>query len=389
MDEKTQETKVDEEIAFIAYQEDISRAKGAKRNRILLICLSTALYLLGIGLFASIVNTLYNINHIAGLIVGGALLFLYTICYIILLVFIFSKQSFDIEYKRREKGVLSQRKNNAIRFSMARNIKEQSEVIDYLSKQGKKEYQSKTENEKTDAFLTILTLSQKYKNTLPSFESQDSISLAKSLNVSLRKDGIIYKKAKSLILKRAITTGMLTAVSQNAFLDVSIVAVKNIQLVKDLIFLYGFRPTDSEMNRILFQVIRNVCIAIGLNTMPKNTSVLSKVLNKDSNNFFIQLFGQVLDMGAQFLGNGIMTYLVGRYTVKVLLKEYHLQDLMREKSLSDFEMEFSKESITYIEAEIKEGVKEIKDNKKEEVLLLTKEKKRENFFQRIFSKKEK
>lgn len=36
-----------------------------------------------------------------------------------------------------------------------------------------------------------------------------------------------------------------------------------------------------------------------------------KIFNKDSNNFLVQVLGQALNMGAQFIGNGAMTYMVG------------------------------------------------------------------------------
>ena len=79
----------DEELAFIAYQENVTRSKEEKRTRWILIALSVAIYLLGLGLFSVIVQTVYEINHIAGLVTGGVLVVLYTICFIIVIVSIF------------------------------------------------------------------------------------------------------------------------------------------------------------------------------------------------------------------------------------------------------------------------------------------------------------
>lgn len=386
---KKEDNDDNEEIAFIEYQENINHSKQAKRNRLLLIALSSAIYLLGLGLFATIVQTLYQINNTLGIVVGLILLILYTICYIVILVEIFSKQSFDIEYKKRNNQKFSERKNNIVRFEIAKNIKEQSIVLDYLQKANEKEYLNKNEAEKVDAFLDIIEISNKYNNKIPTYHNEDSIKLAKAIDLSFRKDGIIYKKAKTMIIKRAISTGCLTALSQNNMVDMSIVAIKNIQLIKDIIWLYGFRPTDYEMNKIMFKIIRNISISIGLNNMPKNANLLSKIFHKDSSNFLIQLFGQVLDMGAQFLGNGTMTYLVGRYTIKTLLKQYHIQEILRQENLNDYEIELSSLAISQLNDEIKKEVKKIKnEGKKEEEPLLLEEKKKENIFKKIFHKKE-
>ncbi len=382
----------DEELAFIEYQEMVNHSKEAKRNRLLLIALSTAVYLLGLGLFATIVDTLYKINEIVGIVVGLVLLVSYTICYIVILCQIFSKHSFDIEQKNGKNHKFSERKNNAVRFEMARSIKDQSAVLDYLEKESNKTYLSKDENEKIDSFLKIIHLANRYPKNTPSYLSEDAKELSQALQTAMSKDGVIYKKAKAIIMKRALATGCLTALSQNAVMDMSIVAVKDMQLIKDLIWLYGFRPSNYEMNRIMMKVLKNVCISIGLNTIPKNANLLSKVFNKDSSNFLIQLFGQVLDMGAQFLGNGTMTYLIGRYTIKVLLKQYHLQDVLRTKALEEYELDLDKATIEEINQEIDEEMARLSSEKpqlEEEKPLQLEDEKKKGFFHHLFQKKEK
>lgn len=356
----------DEELAFIAYQENVTRSKEEKRTRWILIALTVAIYLLGLGLFAIIVQTVYNINQIAGLVTGAVLVVLYTICFVIVIVSIFSKHSFDLEFKKRNTGHFSERANNKVRWEIAKNIKEQSVVLNYIENQEKKEFLNKTEAEKVDAFTTITKLLEKYPSHIPGSTNPDSQKLAESLSVSMRKDGVIYKKAKKLILRRAVSTGCLTALSQNAIVDASVVAIKNVQLIKDLIWLYGFRPTNAEMTKILSRVVRNVCIAIGFNSMPKSTTWASKVFNKDSSNFLIQLLGQAIDMGAQFLGNGAMTYLVGKYTVNALLSQYRIQDLYRLQDLKNYEIEMTSSTVHEINAEIEIEVKEL-NNKPEQI----------------------
>lgn len=386
-------TSDNEELAFIDYQENITRSKESRRNRTILVVLTIVVYLLGLGLFATIVRTIYEMHQMAGMITGLVLLVIYTICFIIVLVEIFSKHSFDIDYRKSQKGHYSERANNKVRWEVARNITEQSSVLSYLDKQVKKEYLPAIEVQKVNAFENIITLVHANEGHTPSSHSKDSTNLAESLAIAMRKDGVIYKKAKGIILKRAVSTGALTALSQNAYVDAGVVVVKNLQLIKDIIWLYGFRPTNVEMNKIMGRVIRNVCISIGLNTLPSNTKWAGKIFNKDSSNFLVQLLGQALDMGAQFLGNGAMTYMVGKYTVNALMKEYRIQEIFRVQDLKEYEMEMTSANVHELNEEIKDEVKQISnkpdkkdvlDKQSDDIKLLEAEKQSEHLWFDVF-----
>lgn len=385
----------DEELAFINYQEEVTHSKEEKRNRAILIALSVALYLLGLGVFAIIVQTIYQMNETAGIIVAIALLIAYTTCFIVIIVKIFSKHSFDLEFQKRKDGHYSERNNNKVRWEIAKNIVDQSVVLNYLDKMDDKKVLTSKEAEKIASFRELQNLVNKYPgNKIPSSHKEDSINLAESLAISMRKDGVIYQKAKSLILKRSLSTGCLTALSQNTMVDASIVVVKNMQLIKDLIWLYGFRPTNAEMTKILEKVVKSVCLSIGLNTMQSGTNMAGKIFNKDSNNFLVQVLGQALNMGAQFIGNGAMTYMVGKYTINALLRQYRVQDIYRLKSLDDYEMEMNSSTIKDLNDDIKEEVKAIGTKPEEstddyKIPELTEEKHKYKWYQFIQKHKDK
>lgn len=385
----------DEELAFINYQEEVTHSKEEKRNRAILIALSVALYLLGLGVFAIIVQTIYQMNKIAGIVVAIALLIAYTTCFIVIIVKIFSKHSFDLEFQKRKDGHYSERNNNKVRWEIAKNIVDQSVVLNYLDKMDDKKVLTSKEAEKIASFRKLQNLVNKYPgNKIPSSHKEDSINLAESLSISIRKDGVIYQKAKSLILKRSLSTGCLTALSQNTMVDASVVVVKNMQLIKDLIWLYGFRPTNAEMTKILEKVVKSVCLSIGLNTMQNGTNMAGKIFNKDSNNFLVQVLGQALNMGAQFIGNGAMTYMVGKYTINALLRQYRVQDIYRLKSLDDYEMEMNSSTIKDLNDDIKEEVKAIGTKPEEstddyKIPELTEEKHKYKWYQFIKKHKDK
>ena len=385
----------DEELGFINYQEEVTHSKEEKRNRAILIALSVALYLLGLGVFAIIVQTIYQMSEIAGIVVAIALLIAYTTCFIVIIVKIFSKHSFDLEFQKRKDGHYSERNNNKVRWEIAKNIVDQSVVLNYLDKMDDKKVLTSKEVEKIASFRKLQNLINKYPgNKIPSSHKEDSINLAESLAISMRKDGVIYQKAKSLILKRSLSTGCLTALSQNTMVDASVVVVKNMQLIKDLIWLYGFRPTNAEMTKILEKVVKSVCLSIGLNTMQNGTNMAGKIFNKDSNNFLVQVLGQALNMGAQFIGNGAMTYMVGKYTINALLRQYRVQDIYRLKSLDDYEMEMNSSTIKDLNDDIKEEVKAIGTKPEEstddyKIPELTEEKHKYKWYQFIQKHKDK
>ena len=385
----------DEELAFINYQEEVTHSKEERRNRAILIALSVALYLLGLGVFAIIVQTIYQMNEIAGIVVAIALLIAYTTCFIVIIVKIFSKHSFDLEFQKRKDGHYSERNNNKVRWEIAKNIVDQSVVLNYLDKMDDKKVLTSKEVEKIASFRKMQNLVNKYPgNKIPSSHKEDSINLAESLAISMRKDGVIYQKAKSLILKRSLSTGCLTALSQNTMVDASVVVVKNLQLIKDLIWLYGFRPTNAEMTKILEKIVKSVCLSVGLNTMQNGTNMAGKIFNKDSNNFLVQVLGQALNMGAQFIGNGAMTYMVGKYTINALLRQYRVQDIYRLKSLDDYEMEMNSSTIKDLNDDIKEEVKAIGTKPEEstddyKIPELTEEKHKYKWYQFIQKHKDK
>lgn len=351
-----------EDLAFIEYQENVTKSKEAKRDRLILICLTSSVYLLGLGIFATIVQTIYQIHQVVGIVVGITLLVIYTILYIILLVQIFSKHSFDLEFKKNQNNYFSEKNNNKVRWEIARNIKDQSVVLNYLDKKKNKEFLPAKEAKKVDDFTKIIQLAEKYPKSNPKSNTEDSKELAECLICSMEKDGVIYKKAKSIILKNSISTGCLTALSNNAVVDMSIVAIKNMQMIKDLIWLYGFRPTNYEMNKIILKVIRNVCISIGLNTFQGSTNLFATALKKSSDNFLVQLLSQTFIAGAQFLGNGAMTYLVGKYTINVLLNQYHMQEVFRIKMIENYQMDMDINTVNDINSEIQAEVKSIQNS---------------------------
>ncbi len=154
--------------------------------------------------------------------------------------------------------------------------------------------------------------------------------------------GCVKKNAQDMIFKTSLKTAMYSAVSQTNKIDAMLVAVLNIQLVKDIVFLYGFRPSDAKLARIFGSVLRNSLIAYGIGGVKIGNTIVQTMGNAVKS---IPLLGAaistVVDSSIQGLTNGVLTAVIGRQTIKYLSEEYRLQDILDgieiEESQEDFE----------------------------------------------------
>ena len=76
--------------------------------------------------------------------------------------------------------------------------------------------------------------------------------------------GSVKKCAKDMIFKSSMKSAMYSALSQTSKVDAALVVFINLQLVKDIVFLYGFRPSDARLVKIFGRVLQNSLIAYGL-----------------------------------------------------------------------------------------------------------------------------
>lgn len=141
--------------------------------------------------------------------------------------------------------------------------------------------------------------------------------------------GSIKRSGKDLIFKSALKSATYSAVSQTSRVDAMLVAVVNLQLIKDLIFLYGFRPSDVRLVKIFGKVLQNSLAAYGLGGMQIGHSVAKTMGNAVKG---IPILGSaiaaIVDSSVQGLANGTLTMVIGFQTIKYLNEEYNLQNIL-------------------------------------------------------------
>ena len=167
--------------------------------------------------------------------------------------------------------------------------------------------------------------------------------MTKMINTSIRK------KSNDLIIKWSIKTGVLTAISQSDVIDSVFVVIINLLLVKDLVFLYGFRYSAFRLLKTFIGVFVSAATAYSLQNanIGKNVlSMLSGVLRKVGRNIpapatvLTSAIEVVADSSAQGMGNALMTAFIGYQAIGYLNKEYNLQDELKDIDLLDEDYEF-------------------------------------------------
>ena len=165
--------------------------------------------------------------------------------------------------------------------------------------------------------------------------------------------GKVKKSAKDIIFKCSLKSAAFSAVSQSSRTDALLVAVVNLQMIKDIVFLYGFRPSDAKLMKIFGAVVRNSLISFGLGSLQIGNAVAKTVGDAARSIPFLgSAISALVDSSIQGLTNGTLTAVIGYQTIRYLNREYRLQNIL------------DGVEVTESEAELEETCEEIKDELK-------------------------
>lgn len=129
--------------------------------------------------------------------------------------------------------------------------------------------------------------------------------------------------ANSLIWKSAGKVFLTTSISQNDKIDALSVLLVNLSLVKQIVGIYGYRPSYAKLFRVYVAVLRNSLIAYGMqnvnwfNVFGKFFTGLARKL---------PFIDTIVDSAVQGTVSAFMTVLVGYKTKKYLCSDYKKQE---------------------------------------------------------------
>lgn len=332
-----------DKITLEEYQQRYSHSDNAELARSILFILGSAI---GVGIIVAlffVVLRLYELHPIAGYIGIALAILIFVFFYLIPIIKIGTTKTFMTNIKASN-ARQAKRHNKALREQIA------DKMIDVTIKTDNVGWYS-------DELVGQLAIARHTRNDK---------ELKSILNKIYQKD--VKNAANRMIKKSAVRVGLATALSQSEYLDTLFVLVYDLKLIKDIVYLYGYRPSDSQMLKIYQSVFANALIAYGINSATNSigkslNSAISSVFDSasKSGNLVAATIGSVvggiagsaLESSLQYIVNSTFTTILGFQTKKYLVKEYRLQDVLDNVELVESEDEQIK-LIASIEHEVKE-----------------------------------
>lgn len=322
------ENQSEKEIKNTIYDYEESSIKQEDRNSfgyvIKLIIVVFGLFI--ISLLLNISDRIRNFNQVAGIVslVIFAILFLYF--YVRPILNIYGMLYFE------SRGMS---KNS--RIANAHNIKTRKKIAEHII--------SFNQNVKdADWYDRELV-----KDLRVAVDENDNTKIYSILTKLM--NGSIKRASNRMIVTSAVQSGVYSAIVPSQQLDAILVAGVNFKMIRDILFLYGFRPTNARLMKIFLNSIIGSLAAYGIegsgigSFLAKLGSRAIPVIN-ESSSFLV-------DAGVQAFTNGTLTMWIGYKAIDYLKKEYKLQVVLGDIDVLDDDKEFNDTR--------KEVVEELKD----------------------------
>ena len=167
--------------------------------------------------------------------------------------------------------------------------------------------------------------------------------------------GSVKRSVREIIFKSSLKSAMYSALSQDSKIDSMMIAVVNLQMIKDIIFLYGFRPSDAKLVKIFGAVVRNSMVAYGLGGLKIGNGIARTVGDAAKGIPFLgSVISVLVDSSVQGLANGTLSAVIGFQTIKYLNTEYRLQNILDGVEVTETEEELA-ETCQELETELKKN----------------------------------
>lgn len=329
-----QETETSGKLTIYEYEQKYTKRQNVRGAKILLKIIAAAI---GIFIFAClffVALRVYEINEYAGYGAAAVCVILYICLFIVPLVKIIKSPYFIVNVNAKT-AAAAKKHNKRVRREIA------DKIIDFTAKvEGVGWYDS--------AVVGELAINLKAGNDKGVMRCLTNLYT-----------GSVKKCAKDMIFKSSMKSAMYSALSQTSKVDAALVVFINLQLVKDIVFLYGFRPSDARLVKIFGRVLQNSLIAYGLGGVKIGNSIVKTMGDAVKGIPFLgSAISAIVDSSVQGLTNGVLTAVIGYQTIKYLSEEYKLQQILDGVELAETEEELQA-TCQEIEKELKTGRKAV------------------------------
>ena len=280
--------------------------------------------------FFSVSKSVWEMNEYAGYAAVAVSVILFIVLYIVPVVKIMKSDYFitNVNYKT---AVKAKRHNKKVRFKIAQKIVDLCNSV-----AGVGWYDS----------ATVEKLEGGVKHHDDGVIKQQLTALY---------NGSVRKSTREIIFKCSMKSAMYSALSQESKIDSMLVAAVNLQMIKDIVFLYGFRPSNARLLKIFSAVIRNSLIAYGLGGLKIGNGIARTMADASKGIPFLgSVISVLVDSSVQGLANGTMSAVIGYQTLKYLNTEYRLQNVLDGVEVAETEEELA-ETCAEIETELRKN----------------------------------
>ena len=314
------------------YQQSKLHSKEIKSAKSLMSILAVGIGVAIAFYLFSIVLKLFEINDVIGYIGTVVSIIIFGFLYLVPVLKIYRSKTFITKVTSANVDK-AQKHNKRLREELADNM------IDAVSKVDGLDWYA-------DDQIKNLAIARHTRNDN---ELKKTLSAIYSTNIK--------KTSDSLIRKCALQVGVSTAISQSDMIDSLLILVFETKLIKDLVYLYGYRPSDSEMVIIMKKILRNSFLAYGISITAEGLGqIVSGAMGT------IPIVGSLVSSGIQGITNGSFAVMIGLQTRKFLINNFHLQDMLDNVILDSIEED--EKLFSAVAEDVKKGRSKSKTSKK-------------------------
>lgn len=325
---RNEQKRQSEKMTIYEYEEKYVKSRNERGARLLIWVIAGVVGAFLAWCLLSVTLQVWALNEYAGYAAAGISAVLFVLLYIVPLVKIFRLDYFRTNVNAAH-APAAKRHNRRVRFSIAQRMVDFGARVDCAGWYD-------------DAILSEMAAY---------VAAKDDEGIKRSLTAMY--SGRVKKTAKDYIFRYALKSAAYSALSQQSRTDAALVAVVNLQLIKDIVFLYGFRPSDTRLVKIFAAVVRNSLISYGLGSLKIGNGIVKTMGDAAKGIPFLgSAISALVDSSVQGLTNGTLTAVIGFQTIRYLGREYRLQDILDGAEIGESEEEL-KATCADIEAELR------------------------------------
>lgn len=155
---------------------------------------------------------------------------------------------------------------------------------------------------------------EEHRLLLTKYKNYDELQM----NMTVVFHDCIKKNLNNIIIKKAKTVLISTAICQNARMDMITVFSVNLNMIKNLVTECGFRPNMTNLSKLTINVFSTALIAKGLESISIDDILPNSVNNALGQIPFIK---PVMASVTQGIANALLTIRIGCVTRKYLFRD--------------------------------------------------------------------